>query len=405
MLLINDQDYYRCVKKSLIADYDFDTLTMLYQPIIGAKSLGLYYTFLTDANYHEWVEVSTHGDLVKRTGMSLFEIIDAEKKLEAIGLIKTYRKKEIDEVSSYVYEIYAPKTPNQFFLDPLFVGLLEASIGERAVQRMRRYFKINEINLKNYVNVSTKFNDVFSDVPLKLNVNREVLFDKNVNAIKSSFSSSKFLNILSEKYNISRDNVSSFDLLQIERLALLFNYKEDAMALFAKDNYYAEDNTFDIDNIYQKCKNSLLLPLDLSNKNSGYKVYTSDEVLAKKINLMNDTSPIEYFRLKNNNTYPSPSDINVINILSHDYKLNNGVINALIDYTLDACNQDFSKAYCEKLASKMARLKVSNALEAMNALEKRKKKVKVNVEEPTLKEENHEEESSIDELKKILESF
>ena len=83
---------------------------------------------------------------------------------------------------------------------------------------------------------------------------------------------------------------------------------------------------------------------------------------------MNQTAPYEYFKFITNFSNPSPADVSIINDLSREYGLSNGVINVIIEYTLHACNQDLPRSYCEKLASKLQRLKVKDAMEAINAL-------------------------------------
>ncbi len=378
-LFLEEQDSYQVKKTSLIADYDYKTLIMLYQPIIGAKALSLYFTLLFDSSFQEWFNINSHLELSKKTELNLLEIYNARKKLEAIGLLKTLRKVE-DNCVLYIYELKAPKTPDSFFNDPLFYGLLESVISKKHLSRLKHFFKFqNNKYDDNFLDISADFNSVYSDLSLKLNVNNEMFYARKESIIKNEFNEKKFAKLLSDKYAISSKNIHEDFLNQISRIALLFNYDEEAMALFSSNFYHPhEENPFDLDEIYDACKKALIIPLN-NEKSSGYKVYEQDDLLAKKINLLNDTSPIEYFRLKSHNTYPSPSDINIINILSKDYNLSNGVINVIIDQTLDACNQDFPKAYCEKIAAKLKRLDVKNALEAINALKKRKTKTKKEV--------------------------
>lgn len=404
-LLLSEQDYYSCINKSLIADYDYKSLIMLYQPIVGSKALSLYFTFLMDASFHEWVDVNTHLELSKKTSLSLFEIGEARKKLEALSLIKTYRKLNEVETASYIYELYAPKTPEDFFNDPLFLGLLEASIGEKSLARLRRFFKTKPSEIDGYVNLTTKFNDVYGDLAIKLNENNELIMNRKEAMISSDFDEKKFIKMLVSKYAIVKSNIKEDFVKQIKRLALLFNYNEEVMAMYASKNYHPdEEEMFDLQDIYNDCKSSLVIPVNNDNKNDGYKVYEQDDIFAKKVNLLNDTAPIEYFRLKSNNTYPSPSDINIINILSRDYNLSNGVINVIIDTTLDACNQDFPRAYCEKIAAKLKRLNVTNALEAMNALKKRKAK-KIKETEQVITASNGDDEIDLEALKKEMEDL
>ncbi len=400
-LFLSEHDYYRCNLKSLIAYYDFDSIMMLYQPIIGAKAASLYMSLVFEANYQEWVEVNTHAQLSKKTMLSLLEIQDAKKQLESIGLIKSYRKENENSLASYIYEIYAPKTPEAFFKDPVFYGLLEASLGEKEVSRIRHIYKMNKVDLKGYYDISASFSDVHENVSIKLNENKDLLLGKSAANIKANFDAFKFSDYLTNRYSILKSNITPEFIKEISRIALLFSYNEEVMASIASESYFpSSEPCFDLERIYQNCKESLIAPVSNNANDKGYKVYSSDDLLSKKVNMLNDTAPIEYFKLRSSNTYPSPADINIINILSRDYSLSNGVINVIIDYTLDACNQDFPKAYCEKLAAKLKRLHVTNAMEAINALTKRKVK-----ETKKQKEEKVDDEISDEDLTSLMESL
>lgn len=394
-LFLSEHDYYRCNLKSLIALYDLEAIMMLYQPIIGAKAASLYTTFVFEASYQEWVEVNTHAQLAKKTMLNLLEIQDAKKQLESIGLIKSYRKENENSTSSYIYEIYAPKTPVEFFKDPVFYGLLEAALDKKEVSRIRHIYKVNKTNLKGYYDISASFNDVHDNVSIKLNENKDLLLGKATSEIKNNFDAHKFTDFLINKYSIIKSNITPEFIKEVSRIALLFSYNEGIMASIASENYYSSSSPcFDLDRIYQNCKQSLIAPASSQTNDKGYKIYSSDDLLSKKVNMLNETAPIEYLKLRSSNTYPSPADINIINILSRDYNLSNGVINVIIDYTLDACNQDFPKPYCEKLASKLKRLKVTNAMEAINALTKRKVKAKEKEQEEKVDDEISDEDLS-----------
>lgn len=374
---LEEQDYYLCELKTTLEVNDFESLVMLYQPLLGGMATSLYLSYVFTCKYHEWVNISTFKELTKQTKYNLLEIKESNKKLEALGLIKTFRKEIENNNASYIFQIYAPKTPNLFFQDPLFSGLLESYIGKKELSRLKRIYRLNVISKDGYANISTNFHDVYNNVQARFLETDIKYLDKNTADVKNTFSKKKFIEILNTKYGLNLKNIEDKLFQEISRLALLFDYNEDIMASFAMKNYHAsEEHIFDTENIYNELKSSLVTPLQES-KNGGFKVYESEDMYAKKVNLLNETAPIEYFRLVTHNSNPSPADINIVNILSRDYNLTQGVINVIIDYTLASCNQDFPRAYCEKLASRLQRLKVTNAMEAMNALTKRKTKKNV----------------------------
>ena len=88
-------------------------------------------------------------------------------------------------------------------------------------------------------------------------------------------------------------------------------------------------------------------------------------------------------------------------------------MNAIVDYTLVKCNNVLNSTFADKVSGSVAREHLTNALDTMNYLTKKKQAkpkstyVKQVVEEelPHKKEESHVEQVSDDEMNSILESF
>ena len=92
MLFLSKDDYYEVYLKSIISDFDRDTLSMLYQPIIGGAAVSLYLTLQQD---HKKIDKQfTHEELVNSMGFSIDIIQSAREKLEAIGLLSSYYKRQ-----------------------------------------------------------------------------------------------------------------------------------------------------------------------------------------------------------------------------------------------------------------------------------------------------------------------
>ena len=90
MVILSENDYLDVKLNSLIADYDKETLANLYQPIIGYASLAVYMTLVTEAKNQAITSVISHNQLLNRLQMSPGDFINARKKLEGVGLLKTY---------------------------------------------------------------------------------------------------------------------------------------------------------------------------------------------------------------------------------------------------------------------------------------------------------------------------
>ena len=101
-IIILPADPYVVVNKTVIKDLDRKLITMLYQPIIGYSATSLYFTLVDDLDKRELMsEELTHHHLMSTMQLKLEDIVVARKKLEAVGLLKTYFKK--DHVNNYIY--------------------------------------------------------------------------------------------------------------------------------------------------------------------------------------------------------------------------------------------------------------------------------------------------------------
>ena len=69
-----------------------NTLIKLYQPVIGSIAVNLYFTLWSNLDSCEIIGTEyTHHNLIAEMRVNREEILEAREKLEAIGLLKTYR--------------------------------------------------------------------------------------------------------------------------------------------------------------------------------------------------------------------------------------------------------------------------------------------------------------------------
>ena len=124
-------DTYRVINKTIINEYDKKVIINLYQPIIGPIAISLYLTLIADLNKSESISNEyTHHHLMISLKNGLDVIKKAFSSLESVGLIKTLVK--VDEhINDYIYEIYSPLTPNDFFNHPILNVILYNNIGEK----------------------------------------------------------------------------------------------------------------------------------------------------------------------------------------------------------------------------------------------------------------------------------
>ena len=156
-------DSYKIQLSHPISDYDRQLLTLFYQPLIGSDAMSLFMTLWADAE-QEGEREYNHYYLMNLLSTPLEPIFEARISLEAIGLLRTYKKKEGDE-RSFLYKLYAPLTAKEFFNDPLLSTFLFSKIGEQAYRNLLARFTVRSVPVDGgFTDVSRTFLDVYTPV-------------------------------------------------------------------------------------------------------------------------------------------------------------------------------------------------------------------------------------------------
>ena len=212
-------DTYTVINKSIITSYDKKIITMLYQPIIGYTAVSLYNTLLDDLEKSNMMsEELTHHHLMNTMQLRLEDILISRKKLEAVGLIKTYMKK--DNINQYVYLVYSPISANEFFNHPVLNVVLYNNLGKKEYEKVKNYFKIPKVILKDYDDITCSFDDVFTPVRGTAEVNEDIITNNSNNiSIKKEIDFNLLISGLSEYENIFTDDVKEL----INTLSYIYN--------------------------------------------------------------------------------------------------------------------------------------------------------------------------------------
>ena len=181
-LTILPADTYTVINKAVITSNDKKIITMLYQPIIGYTACSLYFTLLDDLDKKEQVSNPiTHHHLMAIMQLKLEEIVKAREKLEAIGLLKSYLKKE--SVNKYVYLLFSPLSANEIFNHPILNIVLYNNLGKEEYDKLVNYYKVPRISLKDYEDITLSFDDVFSPIAGRSIDVQDDIVKKNSNSI------------------------------------------------------------------------------------------------------------------------------------------------------------------------------------------------------------------------------
>lgn len=377
-------DTFVVVNRTILNEYDRKIISMLYQPIIGSIATSLYYTLWADLDKTELLSMEyTHHHLMTSLRIKMDAIITARKKLEGVGLLKIFVKK--DNVNNYVYEIYSPISASEFFNHPILNIVLYNNVGKKEYENLLKYFKVPRINLSSYEEITSSFNDVFESLPattydnlnedLRVNKTGNIKIDKGfdfdmlISLVPSGVITNRtfskevkeLINNLSFVYNMDANSMKSPILNSIKENGLIDK------TLLRKNvrNYYRYENENKLPSLVYKSQ-----PEYLKNP------VGADDKRAKMIYVFENTSPYNFLKGRSNGAKPSTRDLSLLESLLNDFKLNPGVVNVLIDYVLKINNKKLTRAYLETIASQWKRLNVETVEEAMKAAEKEYKKDK-----------------------------
>ena len=163
-LTILPADIYTVINKTVIKETDSKLISMLYQPIIGFTAVSLYFTLINDLDKLEVMSDDlTHHHLMSTMQLKLEDIVIAREKLEGVGLLKTYVKKD-KNINSYVYQLYSPISANEFFHHPILNVVLYNNLGKKEYEKLVNYYRLPKKNLKDYEDVTCSFDEVFKSV-------------------------------------------------------------------------------------------------------------------------------------------------------------------------------------------------------------------------------------------------
>lgn len=376
-------DIYQVVNKSLLTENDKLILTMLYMPIIGNTATILYNTLYNELKRDSFISNElNHKHLMSLTNCTLDNIKKARITLEGIGLMKTYVME--GNINSYVYELYSPLSANDFFNHPLLNMALYNNVGKYEYEKIKNSFKVPKLNLKGYTDITTPFDMTFkSQDELKYELVEDI--EKKETLPLSYEISFDFDTLISgiPKNLINKNALTKGIKETITHLAFLYNLDPITMADIVKVSLNEKGliNKEELKNNarkYYEYNHRGRLPR-LIYKNQPEALRNKDKENTSKnrmINVFETTSPRLFLKSKYKNAELTKNDLQILELLVVDLKLNPAVCNVLIDYILKTNNNKLIKSYIEVVAGEWKRANLETAKEAMEYAEKSFKETK-----------------------------
>ena len=408
-------DRYIVINKSIISDFDKKILISFYEPIIGHLATTLYLTFLNDLEGCSQISRDlTHHHLMSLLKCPLKSIKEAREGLEAVGLIKTYVKN--DNINNYIYEVYSPLTPNEFFSHPILNVVLYNNLGINEYEYLKKQYQKIKIDTKEYRDITKKMDEVYesiSDIPNMDTMERvtnditcsdQVDFDLIISSIPKGVINErtftkKTKDLINELAYIYK--IDSLKMVELIRSTL------NEYGMIDKNNLRVSARK-----MYQY-HNAALPTLIYRSQPEYLKSPSGDTSMRGKIiHVFENLNPVDFLRNKYHGTKPTNRDIKIVEMLMIDLEMPPAVVNVLLDYVLRKNNNRLSTSYIEAIAGQWKRAGLKTAVDAMEFAEKENKRlskkmdpVKTNTDEPVWFNKTQEKEDMTEEEQKELENL
>ncbi len=371
-------DNYKVINNSVLSDFDRKILVAFYEPIIGPIASSLYLIFWHDLEKSELFSRSlNHHHLMCLLKSNLKVIKGARESLESIGLIKTYVKE--GDINDYIYELYSPLSPSEFFNHPILNVVLYNNIGREEYERLKLFYQKLKVNTKEYVEITKSLDEVYDssnfigtdDIrerkinPIK--VSDKVDFDLLISSIPKGVISEKainkktkeLINLLAYIYNI--DTLKMAEI--IRKVLNEFGMIDKNELRLATRKFYQFTNNALPTLVYRA------QPEYLKNPEGNL------SMRGKIISLFENTPPYDFLKIKNRGINPTQRDLKLLEMLMVDLELTPAVVNVLIDFVLKKNNNKLTTAYVETIAAQWSRANLKTAEDAMAFAEKEHKKL------------------------------
>ncbi|AOF54625.1 replication initiation and membrane attachment protein [Maize bushy stunt phytoplasma] len=209
---------------------DHQSLSLLYQPLIGTHALGIYHILATlkpNIFYQ-------HQFLFDLSAVSKNDFLEAQEKLEALNLLQTFCNSETQE---RIYWLNLPCRSQEFFKDPLFSNFLLSEVGEATFLSLQNHFSKEASTKKNnwdaFQDISKKFDDLFQvqkmDLPTDFTCPNNQTNSSPRQFLNNAFDYKLFLQKLPQRFkkpSLTCNQTSDF----IQKLSLVYNLDEATLS-------------------------------------------------------------------------------------------------------------------------------------------------------------------------------
>lgn len=358
-----------------LSSYERKLITLLYQPLIGPEPISLYFLLWAEGEGDEGRDYA-HYHLMNGLDMSISSIFNARIALEAIGLLRTYKKEE-EHLRYFAYDVMPPLEAKRFFEDPLLSMFLFSKIGETAYRNLLHRFAPKNLMKEGMVEVSRQFTDVYQ--PIQQHMPKNTLESTSVEKptelpfFYQEFDFPLLLAGLSEQLIPHRlitaevkETISKiafmYGLSAIEMKSVLLIAMSNTEELTTSAIKKAASEFYKLTISKSPPAISKMLPPEQAHEHAQ----EWDSKQAELIEYFEHTSPIEVLTAINDGKQPFEKDIELFESLVTLYEISIPVVNVLIHYVTLTSPGRINKNYVDTIASEWRAKGITTASQAIN---------------------------------------
>ena len=376
-------DTYTIINRTILTDFERKTIISLYEPIIGTNAVSLYFTLWQD--YERSIithDKYNHHHLMTTLKLGLEPVTTARRALESMGLIRTFFLK--GDTNEYIYELYSPLSPYEFFNHPIFNVVLYNNIGAVEYESLSKYYKKQPSIPKDFEEITTTIDANFKSISMaNLDMELEAQKTESIGPNIKEFIDFNLLISSLPKNSINEKVFNKRTRALINSLAFVYDLDtlkmSELIRMVINENGVIDKETLRINarKYYQFNNNGTLPTLIYRTQPDHLKTPEGDTSnRGKMLYIFENTSPYDFLRSKYHGVEPTSRDLKLLEYLAVDLELKPGVINVLIDYVLRINNNKLTQSYVETIAGQWKRMNIETAEKAMKTAEKEHKKTK-----------------------------
>ena len=314
---------------------DVNVITLLYAPLIEADAYKMYMTLHSLLNRTSLQSQTLHQkELLDILGLNPNSFGEARLKLEAIGLLNTYKCN-----NEYMFLLKSPLTAKGFLSDGVLGMYLYSLLGDTEFKRIQRLFQIKTVDKTGYDEITASFDDVFKSVEEIKISNEEFIIDRRFNAgikIKNyDFDFNLFASGIASTFLEGKRITKKFQTF-ITNIAYAYGFTESEMQEIYNKSLNSSGN-FD----YTLCSKKSREKYAETHARKLPLLGVQDEVEKTELEELFSTLPAKnIIETSTGNKVASSIDIDKIQQLYQEYDtLPRSVVNVCVIYAIKKCEE------------------------------------------------------------------